>query len=187
MMNSTSGRIQIIVGSMFAGKTNELLGTLNTYGDSMSTKKILYINHSLDTRTAAAFSTHGHISGLSKRVDAIKLKKLSDYDAKTYDIIGIDEGQFFDDLVEYTLAMCSLGKIIVVASLDLDCFKRPFGHVAELLGHADTVTKLHTYCRTCGEKGIISNAIYTKRVTNEKDTVSVGGKDKYIAVCRLCY
>ncbi len=185
------GKIELIIGPMFSGKTTELIRRLNVYADSGFGVKILYINHIWDTRSAGPFSTHGQLAGLSEPIDTMKLTHLKDFPgAKDYDIIGIDEGQFFDDLESFTLEMAGMDKIVIISSLDSDCQRRKFGQVIDLTWHAHKVDKLLSYCTCCASRGVVSHAIYTKKIVVEPDSgsiVSVGGKDKYIAVCRPCY
>lgn len=98
-------------------------------------------------------------------------------------VIAIDEAQFFDDLEEFCTRAADVdGKEIIVAGLDGDFMRRKFGQVLDLVPHADDVTKLTARCAKCAAPGLFS-----LRISAEKDTTLIGGKDKYLPVCRRHY
>ena len=99
-----------------------------------------------------------------------------------HDVIGIDEGQFFPDLVDFCDEMANAGKIVIVAALDGDFRRKPFGSVLELVPLAESVTKLTAVCTSC-----FGTASFSKRIVNDTAVECIGGADKYIAVCRACF
>lgn len=97
-------------------------------------------------------------------------------------VIGIDEGQFFPDIVEFCEAMANAGKTVIVAALDGTFQRKPFGTILNLVPLAESVVKLTAVCMEC-----FREAAYTKRLGTEKEVEVIGGADKYHSVCRLCY
>jgi thymidine kinase len=178
-------RVEIILGCMFSGKSTELLRRCNRY--RAIGKNIILINHSLDTRTDSSIKTHDGTKSV-----AIKLTKLMSFlqDKRFRDtlyessVIGIDESQFFDDLVEFVLAIESLNKIIIIAGLDGDSNRKPFGQILHCIPLCDEVVKL-TAMDMIKNDG--SAAIFSKRVNQDKQTVLVGAEESYQAVSRSSY
>lgn len=140
--------------------------------------KVLCINSLHDTRHPDnVIKTHDGIM-----VDCCKVERLYDavipYDTQ---VIGVDEAQFFDDLVEFVRDYLSRGYTLVVAGLDGDYLQRPFGRVLELVPIADTYTKKYALCNMCKSRGI-----FTRRITQDTQQILVGARDSYIATCREC-
>lgn len=194
-MNTTNtpvGQLHVIIGPMFSGKTTELIKRLRRY--SAIGKNVLVINSSKDTRNKNnVIMTH-----TKDTLDAIKtihLTKetsifgctvnLSNLQKPTlhyhHNVIGIDEAQFFDDLVPFVRQKVNEGFIIVVAGLIGDFEQKPFGHILELLPLCDTITHLKSYC-TVSKDGTL--APFTKRIVDSKEQELVGSEDMYTAVCR---
>ena len=175
-------RVEIILGCMFSGKSTELLRRCNRY--RAIGKNIILINHVVDTRTDSSIKTHD-----GTKNEAIKLTNLmSLIEDKQYrnilyesSVIGIDEAQFFDDLVEFVLAIERLNKIVIIAGLDGDSNRQPFGQILQCIPLCDTVVKL-TAMDMVKKDG--SAAIFTKRVNQDKQTVLVGAEESYQAVSR---
>ena len=176
-------KIEIILGPMFSGKSTELLRRTRRY--EAIGRKIMYINHSLDTRYGDnKISTHDKVEN-----DAIMTPMLM-HVLKTdpfneCDIIAINEAQFFTDLLDFcVLCMNDFGKHIIVAGLDGDYKREPFGDILKLipLAESDDITKLSAYCKVCAEK-----ASFTKRVTTNTSQIVIGCEDCYIPVCRKHY
>lgn len=198
------GQLFIYLGPMFSGKSSKLLQELSTYADIGMTT--LYINHADDDRSTQGddkVSTHSsQYFGLSKRVDSRKVSSLSTIDPShptDYQVIGIDESQFFNDLVPtVTHWVQQEHKIVICVGLDGDAFMKPFGHLLELIPLADRVEKLNAKCHRCLENlrtlrehgksmafvGPLCPAPFTRRLTHETSQKVVGGADKYIPVCR---
>ncbi|XP_040496056.1 thymidine kinase, cytosolic isoform X2 [Ursus maritimus] len=97
-------------------------------------------------------------------------------------VIGIDEGQFFPDIVEFSETMANAGKTVIVAALDGTFQRKAFGTILNLVPLAESVVKLTAVCMEC-----FREAAYTKRLGSEKEVEVIGGADKYHSVCRLCY
>lgn len=191
MMN-TIPQLEIIHGPMFSGKTTELLRKLDIYSGPKC--KTLYINSKKDTRTNEDFSSHNKNTKMPKNTKSLKLKKLADiFNHKEYkecNVIGIDESQFFSDLVSIVLELVEKhNKRVIVAGLDSDFNRDTFGQISRLIQHADEIRKLYSYCTPCKNKNIYSRAIYSRCITenDEKSLVKVGGAESYIPVCRSCY
>lgn len=175
-------RVEIILGCMFSGKSTELLRRCNRY--RAIGKSIILINHAIDTRTDSSIKTHDGTKNV-----AVKLTKLmSLLEDKQYrdmlyssSVIGIDEAQFFDDLVDFVLAIERLNKIVIIAGLDGDSNRQPFGQILQCIPLCDTVVKL-TAMDMVKKDG--SAAIFTKRVNEDNETVLVGAEESYQAVSR---
>jgi thymidine kinase len=97
------------------------------------------------------------------------------------DIIGIDEGQFYPDLVSTVQQWLSMNKIVIVSALDGDFQQQPFGQVLQLIPLAEKITKLNAVCHVC-----TADAPFSRRITTETNQQVIGGDDKYIACCRQC-
>lgn len=102
---------------------------------------------------------------------------------RNYEVIAIDEGQFFPDLVESSDFLANEGKIVIVAALDATFERKGFGSVLELVAMAEKITKLTSICTTCRSR----EASFTKRLTADKEVEMVGGAEMYKPVCRKCF
>lgn len=173
-------RIEIIIGPMFSGKSTELLRRLNRY--NAININTLVINHTLDKRTNNSIKTHNNL-----KMDALKVTNLVEIiDTDTYkkaSIIGIDEAQFFSDLKEFIVKSESQNKTIIIAGLDGDYLRKPFGQILECIPLCDDLLKLKSMCTLCKDG---TPALFSKRIIEKKDKVLVGDKE-YIAVCRKHY
>lgn len=177
--------IDIIMGPMYSGKSTEVLRRLIIYHEIK--KKVLYINSILDNRSSECFSTHNETIG-KVPFDAIKSKTLSELDVSKYDVIAVDEAQFFVDLKDAVLSWVeTLGKIVIVAGLNGDFRRNPFGQIIDLIPYSDTITKLTPFCSECIDKGTMKAAHFTKRTVISESEILIGGKEAYIPVCRECY
>ena len=176
------GRLELIIGNMFSGKSSELIRRINR--ERSINKKILVINYSQDNRYSNdSISTHD----LTK-VKCLKLEKLSDFpemNIKQYDSFFIDEGQFFEDLYSFVKCLTEKhNKHVVVSGLDGDSSREPFGDLIKLIPICDTVDKLTAYCNKCNNGTL---APFTKKMNNNSQVIDIGGIDKYIPVCRFHY
>jgi thymidine kinase len=119
----------------------------------------------------------------------VKLEKLGDFlSYNDYDVIGIDESQFFSDLVEIVkMLVDEAKKIVVVAGLNSDFRRRDFGKTIQLISSADDVRVLKATCSVCKEKSIIKDAIFSHKLNGGDKIVEVGGEEMYVPVCRNCY
>ena len=201
-----SGSLLLYVGPMFSSKTTRLIHAITIYADTG--KKVLYVNHSIDNRGAAGqnetgVTTHNtNFKGLSSKVDWVKVSKLQDLSSKVddYDVIGIDESQFFGDLEMMVRQWVNQkGKHVVCAGLDGDAEMKPFGQILNLVPICDNIVKLKASCEWCRLQieefhrvGLsmqpLQDAPFTRKKvvsTNGPDKqVEVGGADVYEPVCR---
>jgi len=171
-------QIQVILGPMFSGKTTELLRRIRRF--TCANKSCIVLKYSKDTRYSQdCMSTHD-----KQMWTALPCERLTDTEntCRGYDVIGIDEGQFFPDLISFSEKMANIGKTVIVAALDGTFQRKPFGSVLELIPLAEMVTKLTAVCMVC-----YKDASFSRRIGTETQVEVIGGSDKYIAVCRQCY
>ena len=186
--NYDTAGLDIIIGPMFAGKTTELIRRLNLYSEM--DLKVLYINSTLDNRTMNNFSTHNETLKNTHKIIYVKANTLSEWfeTIQQFDIIGIDEAQFFSDLYDsVTKILDKYQKRIIVAGLDGNYRREPFGEIIKLIPLCDSVIKYKPFCHFCKTIKKITPAIFTFRHSTSDDTIDIGGKDKYVPVCRKCY
>jgi thymidine kinase len=180
--------IDIIIGPMYAGKSSELIRRLNIYSEMGL--KVLYINSILDTRTSTDFSTHNPVLRSIGKIESKKVDLLMNFmtEITTFDVIGIDEGQLFKDVKNFCITMTErYNKKIIVAGLNGDFKREIFGDILSLIPVCDNITKLFPFCYTCSTNKIIRPAPFTKRITEDIETIVIGDKATYIPVCRTCY
>jgi thymidine kinase len=176
--------LELIIGPMFAGKTSALQSIIRRH-EALGMKCAVYKPMS-DTRYGKDFYMYSHDQS---KVSALPVKYLTthqEYEPYTISkLIVIEEGQFFDDLHEFVLkAVERDGKHVVVAGLDGDYFRKPFGQILQLIPLADRVTKLTSLCKACGDGTI---GLFSFRTNKSKETVEVGGSEAYIPLCRKHY
>lgn len=178
------GSIKIILGCMFSGKTTALIREFREW--SSINKQPLCINYSGDNRYGNVCENNMYNHNLLS-VQCIYVSQLKDVDTSLIeksDIILVNEGQFFPDLVDYCLLWCEkLGKNIVVSGLDGDFQRKPFGKILDLIPLAESVKKLNAFCANCAN-GI--RASFTHRKSQEKEQVVIGTHN-YEALCRTCF
>lgn len=182
------GRLELIIGPMYASKTTELIKISNRY--KSINKNILAVNHSINNRYGSCNITSHDKKELDDCIiidELIKLKSIEE-NFERYreaDIIIIEELQFFKDAFNFIKTATDIDKkIIIAAGLDGDSFREPFGDVLRLIPYAEKVTKLSAFCKICQDG---TPAYFTKRVTDCNDKVIVGSEDKFIATCRRHY
>jgi thymidine kinase len=175
------GSISLIIGGMFSGKSTELLRIIKRW--EVIGKKIMVINHSFDDRYSNnKIATHDkQFTDCISTECLIPLMKTTEY--INADIIVIEEGQFFKDLFEFsTLSVDKNDKILVIAGLDGDSNREPFGDILRLIPHSESVIKLSAICLMCNDG---TTAHFSKRLNKSNDSqVHVGTNHDYIAVCR---
>lgn len=172
------GWIEVVCGSMFSGKTEELIRRLKRA--QIANMKVEVYKPATDTRyDKSKVVSHDANSISSTPVDkAINILML----AENADVVGIDEAQFFDEeVIRVCEALVSKGKRVIVAGLDMDYLGKPFGPMPQLLAIADFITKLHAICVKCGH---LANISY--RTSEEEGTVVLGEKNNYEPRCRIC-
>lgn len=185
------GYLSIRFGPMFSGKTSYLLNELNNLF-YVQNNGVLYINFNGDTRTDDVFSTHNSITGNIGNITGIKINKIEELlnpkILENYNIIGIDEAQFFDDLLINVVKLVQEHKKhVIVVGLDSNFKMEKFGQIIDLIPYCDNVKKLHANCFKCAEKGKKVNASFTKLINKEISPINnihIGAKNDYMAVCR---
>jgi thymidine kinase len=172
------GWIEVICGSMFSGKTEELIRRLKRA--KIANLKVEIYKPATDTRyDVNKVVSHDANSIPSSPVEhSSKIIEL----VGDADVVGIDEAQFFDDgILEVCEILVMKGKRVIVAGLDMDYLGKPFGKMPQLLAVADFITKLHAICVQCGH---LANISY--RTSDEEGTVVLGEKNNYEPRCRVC-
>ncbi len=174
-----SGWIEVICGSMFSGKTEELIRRLKRA--KIANQKIEIFKPQLDTRyDPRKVVSHDENSILATPVEnAAKLLDL----AEGVSVVGVDEAQFFDEgLTDICQKLALNGVRVIVAGLDMDYKGRPFGPMPDLLAVAEYITKVHAICSHCGNL-----ATHSYRLTINESQVVLGEKDLYEPRCRTCF
>jgi thymidine kinase len=173
------GSIEVITGSMFSGKTEELIRRLRRA--QFAGLKVEIFKPSLDKRySETRVVSHDDKSILSTPVDnASSILLLAD----NVHVVGIDEAQFFDNsIVSVCNTLADTGIRVVVAGLDMDFMGKPFGPMPALLSIAEYITKVHAICMRCGNL-----AQYSYRKSEDAQVVLLGEKNLYEPLCRNCY
>lgn len=173
------GSVEVITGSMFSGKTEELIRRLRRA--QFAGLRVEIFKPSIDKRySEIRVVSHDEKSIVSTPVENSSSILLLSEDV---DVVGIDEAQFFDSaIVEVCNKLADKGIRVIVAGLDMDFMGKPFGPMPALLSVAEYVTKVHAICMRCGNL-----AQYSFRKSDEEQVVVLGEKDKYEPLCRDCY
>jgi len=173
------GWIEVIVGSMFSGKTEELIRRLKRA--EIAKLRVEIFKPQIDTRYSEEdVVSHDKSTIRSTPVTSSQNILLL---ANNMDVIGIDEAQFFDDgLVEACNKLANKGMRVIVAGLDMDFQGKPFGPIPKLLASAEYITKVHAICVRCGNL-----AQYSHRLSDSEKLVVLGETDIYEPLCRNCY
>jgi thymidine kinase len=178
-MEENCGKIVLILGPMFSGKSTRLIENIRK--SVYKNKKSIMIKYSGDKRytNKSEVVTHDLI-----KYDSIECRNLSDsYDLlKDYDIIGIDEGQFFPDLVEISEKLSLLKKTVYIAALNGDFRMEPFPVIANIIPKADKIKLLKAYCFNCHR-----DAKFSLRIVQNNETVLIGAGEAYKPACRECH
>ena len=179
LLKPHKGWIEVVCGSMFSGKTEELIRRLNRA--KIARQKVEIFKPALDTRYHDEnIVSHSAVSIRSTPVQTAEEILLFAGDSE---VIGIDEAQFFDsNLVEVCNKLANSGKRVIVAGLDMDFAGVPFGAIPQLMAIAEYVTKVHAICVVCGDI-----AQYSYRKVASQDKILLGETDSYEARCRKCY
>jgi len=195
MNDFKDGRLDIIIGTMFSGKTTYLLSEIAKLAEL--NYKILYINIDFDDRSTNVFSTHNpffdnHVDfikkeSINKNVKMLKSRLLKDIEIESIDIIIIDEAHFFEDLVTFVNLCLEKRKYIIVGGLQADFAGRKFGKILDLIPICTDIKRLNAYCSECAKTKNCRIAIYSKKITKSRKNIDIGGSDKYIPVCREHY
>ncbi|HEY7468566.1 MAG TPA: thymidine kinase [Acidimicrobiia bacterium] len=174
------GWVEVICGPMFSGKSEELIRRVTRY--QIARVPVQTFKPRLDVR----YADTEVVSHSSLKVDAIPVESAAQLLRRIDDsteVIGIDEGQFFDvELVEVVEQLARAGKQVIIAGLDTDYLRRPFEPIPTLCDRAEYVTKMLAVCHRCGGPGM-----YTQRIVHSDDLVVLGAQGSYEARCRRCY
>jgi len=177
--NPRKGWIEVVCGSMFSGKTEELIRRLKRA--HLAKQKVEIFKPAIDNR----YHEQKVVSHDANEIHSTPVKSSKDILSlvKDVDVVGIDEAQFFDmDLVSVCNELSNKGVRVIVAGLDMDYLGNPFGPVPALLSTAEYVTKVHAICMKCGNL-----ANHSHRIVDEKDLVVIGETNHYEALCRDCF
>ena len=174
-----AGKIEVICGCMFSGKTEELIRRIRRA--QIAKLSVIVFKPFIDSR----YSRNEIVSHNNIKIESHSLK--SSMEIKSYslnfDVIGIDEAQFFDkNILKVCQHLAFNGKRVLIAGLDKDYRGLPFGSMPQLMCEADYLDKLRAICVKCSR-----SASYTKRISTEVSQVVIGELDKYEARCRKCF
>jgi thymidine kinase len=190
MTRRFTGKLEVVCGSMFSGKTEELM--LRLRRAEFAKKKVVTIKHKIDNRKS--FSCIVSHNGVKREAFPLTgceqgIQTLQKIAEEQVDVIGIDEIQFFPpETTGVLMRLVEEGKRVIVAGLDMDFKGEPFGIVPQLMAMADEVVKLRAICMVCGD-----DANHTQRLINGKPAsyhdqlILVGGDECYEPRCRTCY
>ena len=174
------GWIEVIVGSMFSGKSEELIRRLRRA--QIARQRVQIFKPIVDSRYAEdAIVSHSEMRIGSRQVSSSR--RLLEEVASETEVVGIDEGQFFDlELPQICNSLADHGKRVIVAGLDQDYLGKPFEPMPQLLAIAEYITKTLAICMVCGNP-----ANHTQRLVASEDRVLVGASGMYEARCRVCF
>jgi thymidine kinase len=173
------GWVEVICGSMFSGKTEELIRRIKRA--QFANQKLLLFKPSIDNR-------YSEDSVVSHQGNALHAKLINSSEEiwnfwKNERVVAIDEAQFFDvGIIQISNELAKKGVRVIIAGLDMDYLGNPFGPMPQLLSIAEYVTKVHAICVSCGNL-----AQYSHRTAEEKEQVLVGAVEKYEPLCRSCF
>ena len=173
------GQIEVICGSMFSGKTEELIRRLNRA--RLAKLKVEIFKPSVDRR----YHEQDVVSHNENSIRSTPVNFAGDILllAGDCDVVGVDEAQFFDEeIVRVVQLLANKGKRVILAGLDMDFEGKPFEPMPKLMAIAEYVTKVHAICMKCGDL-----AAFSLRLTEAKEKVVLGEKESYEARCRRCF
>ena len=175
-----TGWIEVIVGSMFSGKSEELIRRLNRA--RIARQRVQVFKPMIDARYSVE-EIASHSGQKHESTPVSSAAELMKHVREDTQVIGIDEGQFFDmELIGTVNDLANSGKRVIIAGLDQDYIGNPFEPMPQLLSVAEFITKTHAICVKCG-----STANYSQRTVESEERVEVGASDKYEARCRKCF
>ena len=172
------GWIEVICGSMFSGKTEELIRRIKRA--KIANQKFKVFKPTIDSRSKNYIESHDE-----SKIESTEVKNSSDIldRVEDCDVVAIDEAQFFDDeIVNVCNQLANKGIRVIIAGLDMDYLGNPFGPIPNLMAIAEYVTKVHAVCKKSGN---IAN--YSFRKNKKKDIVVIGEKDKYEPLSRAVF
>jgi thymidine kinase len=173
------GSIEIICGSMFSGKTEELLRRLKRA--EFAKQRVAVFKPLIDTRYDARKIVSHDSNAIKSKPVKLAIEILDQID--NAEVIAIDEAQFFDkELIRISNLLANQGKRVIIAGLDMDFKGKPFGIMPDLLAIAEHITKVHAICIECG-----TAANHSYRLTKNQQLIELGDKLEYKALCRDCF
>ena len=165
---------------MFAGKTTELLRRCRQH--EISGKRVLKIKFQADLRYGTdEFVISTHDEQKTKAIACAKLMELGNI-WEQFDVVGVDEGQFFTDLVEFSEKAANKGKIVIISSLQGTFLRGPFPSILDLIPKCEEIKKLKAICKLCKH-----NASFTFRTASKECQTMIGGENMYMPLCRDCH
>ena len=179
LQKKSNGWIEVICGSMFSGKTEELIRRLRRA--EFANQQLILFKPKIDNR----YSKNNVVSHSGNEFEAVLIENSSEIigHINQHMVVAIDEAQFFDDgIVGICESLSAKGIRVVLAGLDMDYTGKPFGPMPNLLAVAEYVTKVHAICVSCGNLAQFSN-----RTVSETSQVLVGAVEKYRPLCRACF
>lgn len=187
------GKLVLNIGPMFSGKTTYLINFLTKMSDIR--KKVLHINNILDTRQTTLVidnitSHSGGLLGLPKSVKSMKVGSLSEIDdsiINEYDVIGVDEANFYPDIHRVVDWVDIHKKIVIVCGLNGTYDRKLFGKYHEILPYADEIILHKSFCSICNEDATFTAKKIEDSICHNRDGILVGGAEKYQPMCRGCY
>jgi len=180
MNESTNGHIEVIAGGMFSGKSEELVRRLRRA--LIARQRVQIFKPHTDTRHAP----ERLVTRDNRALDACSVNDAAELRQRLHwgvQVVGVDEAQFFEaTLVDLAMELADAGVRVIIAGLDQDFSRRPFGPMPALLAVAEFVDKMHAICVRCG-----APAHYSQRIAGDVEQVQVGDIDAYEARCRRCF
>jgi thymidine kinase len=177
--DSNYGWVEVICGSMFSGKTEELIRRMRRA--QFAQQELIIFKPVLDNR----YADEEVVTHRGERIPAMAVESAASIlkNWSNQKVVGIDEVQFFDDDIEHVCnELSARGVRVICAGLDMDFSGKPFGPMPRLLAIAEYVTKVHAICVSCG-----SLAQFSHRLVGEKSQVLLGEKEQYEPLCRMCF
>ena len=174
-----AGWIEVVCGSMFSGKTEELIRRLKRA--KIAKQKVEIFKPAVDTR----YDDDDVVSHDSNSVSSTPVQNATQilFYAEEFEVVGIDEAQFFgNELVDVCNELAAKGKRVIIAGLDMDYLGKSFGPIPSLMAAAEYVTKVHAICMRCG-----SLANHSHRIIKNDNLVVLGETDAYEPLCRSCF
>lgn len=176
---NNNGWIEVVCGSMFSGKTEELIRRIKRA--KIAHQNVCIFKPQMETR----YHQEKIVSHDGNHLDSLPIDKSEDIlnYTDTFEVIGIDEAQFFDSkLIDVCNTLANQNKRVIVAGLDMDFKGQPFGVMPQLIAIAELVTKVHAICVQCGSEAQFSFKFY-----NKNEQVELGQKELYEPRCRKCF
>ena len=175
----SKGTVEVICGSMFSGKTQELIRRLKRL--EIAKKKFIIFKPTIDVR----YDKNKIVSHNKDCINATSVNNIAEIKEIISDeeVIAIDEAQFFDaTLISLCNDLANSGKRVIICGLDMDYLGVPFGIMPSLMAISDSITKLHAVCSYCGD-----TANYSYRIGTDQNRIKIGEQEEYQALCRVCF